>query len=85
MSNTKAVWKYVLQPECTLKMPKGAKCLTVQMQSGQPMLWVLVDPKAPLEDRKFLVLGTGHEGEVTHRGYVGTWQSGSYVWHLFEV
>lgn len=85
MKNTKSVWKFDLQPECTLKVPKGAKCLTVQMQSGVPFLWMLVDPEAPIENRRFVVLGIGHEGEVDYSGYVGTWQAGSLVWHLFEV
>lgn len=85
MKNIKSIWKYVLQPECVIDMPKGAKCLTVQMQHGQPMMWALVDPTAPREDRHFIVLGTGHGGEVEYSGYVGTWQDGSLVFHLFEI
>src|SRR5438094_593221 len=51
------IWKFGLAPE--IKMPRGARVLTVQVQKGTPELWALCHAEAPLEDRTFLVFGTG--------------------------
>lgn len=70
----------------TVKMPVGAKILTIQSQRNQPMIWAEVDPNAEYEDRKFLIMNTG--GEVPHGGfgYIATFQvnDGGLVFHVYE-
>lgn len=86
-----SIWKFPLSLETpqVLSMPRGAVVLTVQTQSEQPVLWALVDPDAPTEDRTFFIYGTGweHETPVDRAAYRGTFQlrGGALVFHLFEV
>jgi hypothetical protein len=79
------IWKYPLSPETIVSMPIGAVPLTVQMQAGRPTMWALVNPDVQCQDRVFKVLGTGHDGDVDAKDYIGTWQDGSLVFHLFEM
>ena len=81
------VWKYEFQPShstVSVKIPKGAKSLSVQTQGGTVCLWMLVDPDIERESREFACIGTGWDvPERAH--YLGTAQQGPFVWHLFEV
>jgi hypothetical protein len=87
------VLKYSLVSATTVEgnyaihMPRGATVLTIQLQRGEPMMWALVDPDAPLVMREFAVQGTGWDIEDDSLAYVGTYQQygGEFVWHLFEV
>jgi hypothetical protein len=88
----KVVWKYgiswpaVAAGEVIFEMPAGAELLTVQVQNDQGALWALVDPAAPKESRFFRVVPTGDPPEeLTAEQYVGTFQLGWTVWHVFEV
>jgi hypothetical protein len=90
----RVVWKYVIDlaavkaGEVSFDMPAGAKLLTVQgqTQSGLGALWALVDPTAPKETRRFRVVPTGGPPEeLTAERYVGTFQLGWTVWHVFEA
>lgn len=88
------VWKFPLKVEKNalsvsglgpfeLEIPSGALVLTVGMQT-EPVLWVLVDPTQPQVTHRFLIVGTGH-GEVPDRFmYVGTFQMGWFVGHVFQ-
>jgi len=83
------VWKYILtDAEGTeIEMPKGAKIIHFDTQHGMPCIWVLVDPKAPKEIRKFKVYGTGHEITdkiISHIGKVLI-AEGNLVFHAFEI
>lgn len=78
----RSVWKYPLGTR-TMAMPQGAEILCIQMQDGCAVAWALVDTEAPLASRTFGVFGTGHEVPPDYT-YVGTWQQGPFVWHLFE-
>jgi hypothetical protein len=88
------IWKFGLKPNegdsmiATIAMPSGAQVLTVQVQAGIPQIWAVVDPKAPIVERRFQVVGTGHPFEMkpSHK-YLGTFQmhQGLFVYHLFEV
>lgn len=82
------VYKYPIHDLATreIELPAGAHILTVQMQQGQPCLWALVDPNAPMEKRQILIVGTEHALiEPIHR-HVATFQmmEGSLVFHFFE-
>ena len=81
----KQIWKYKV--ENIIEMPKGAEILSVQIQNGQMFnacIWVKVNPENELEKRKFVVIGTGHSFDDTNMKYIGTYQDGPFVWHLFE-
>jgi hypothetical protein len=92
----RVVWKYVIDlaavkaGEVSFDMPVGAELLTVQTQAayaalGHGALWALVDPTAPKETRRFRVVPTGGSPEeLTAERYVGTFQLGRTVWHVFE-
>jgi len=83
----KVVYKYAIHETVvsTLELPKYSKILCVQMQQGKPKIWALVDTKQPLEARKFLVIYTGQEFQDSGSNYIGTYQVGALVYHLFEV
>lgn len=83
------VWKYILtDAEGTeIEMPKDAKIIHFNSQHGMPCIWVLVDPEAPKEIRKFKVYGTGHiinEKIISHIGTVPV-ADGYLVFHAFEI
>ena len=88
------IWKYDVGTEhrsssiFSLEMPEGARVLTMQMQSGSPQLWVLVDPKAERELRQFVTYGTGRPiPSAEDLTYISTVQgyNSSFVFHLFEI
>lgn len=88
----KEVWKYplLLNDMQSIDMPAGAKFLTVQVQDDQACLWALVEPQAAREPRVLETYGTGHrlkpvDDQVLRREYVGTYQAGSFVYHVFEL
>lgn len=79
----RSIYKYQLN-EGNIDAPVGAKPLTVQTQNGIPCLWMEVDPQAPITERVILLNATGQpfigcEGAQ----YVGTYQQGVYVWHVY--
>jgi hypothetical protein len=88
----RTIWKFPVPASRrgVVEMPKCANILAVQMQGDDVCMWAMVDTKAPMERREFLVLGTGHEvpdGDTL--AYLGTFQpdeGGSpLVFHVFEV
>jgi hypothetical protein len=81
----KQIWKYSL--ENVIEMPKGAEILTVDIQNGQmfnAQMWVKVNTENEMEKRMFEVIGTGQNFDDTNRKYIGTYQDGPFVWHVFE-
>lgn len=82
------IWKYPLHIEDlnVIRIPGKGKVLCVQMQRGEPCIWVAVDPGAALIERKFRVIGTGHPiRDVGAGNYIDTFQVGSLVFHVFEL
>lgn len=81
------IWKYpvVLDDEFELRMPAGARLLTVQVQQGKPVLWALVNPDVPQKTRRFRLYGTGQPLPDAPGEYVGSFQvhGGALVFHLF--
>jgi hypothetical protein len=83
-----SVFKYQFEivDDVSVEMPIGAKVLHVEDQRGAACLWALVDPEATKEVRCFRLAGTGHPIDPATIGeHVATWQSGPFVWHLFEA
>lgn len=82
----KTVWKYPTRPDAFgHELPAGARVIHFDMQNREPTMWVLVDTDAPLEERPFLIAGTGHAlpDDVRHVGSCIDHGLG-LVWHLFE-
>lgn len=83
------IWKYDIPIEdyFELDMPSGARPLHVAMQGSQPCLWALVAPEeAGNRKHRFRLAGTGHSIERDQAtAYVGTFQMGPFVWHVFHL
>lgn len=83
----KTIHKYTLDPrdETTFKVPAGAEVLCLRVQFGNPSIWMRVDEAAPIVERTFMVLGTGHNADAAG-AYVGTvlMRDGALVFHVFE-
>jgi len=82
-----AIWKFplTLTGYHSVKMPRGAKIISFQIQRGVFCIWAIVDIGQFEEDRLFKIYGTGHEHEKIEGEYIGTVQDNMLVWHLFEV
>lgn len=88
----RTIWKYRVPAEdyFKLSLPIGAMPLTVQVQRGEPQMWVLLEESETIYvDRVFRVAGTGHpiSEELHHLQYIDTFQlaGGNLVFHVFEV
>lgn len=81
------IYKYQLEnSHNTIEMPIGAKVLTMQLQNGIPCIWALVDQKLTYEKRKFEVIPTGpYFYDNYPLTYIGTFQNGDFVGHVFEI
>jgi hypothetical protein len=82
-----AIYKWTLQPlgQTELFMPANAQVLTVQIQDGNPQMWVKLDPTQPMISRMFYVYGTGHHIPDDPRLiYIATFQMDPFVFHVFE-
>ena len=70
-----------------LSLPFGSKVVLVGEQSGVCTLWV-EQPKNSilrgLQVRRFVAHGTGRDIE-DHEVYVGTYFTGPFVWHIYEL
>lgn len=83
------VFKYVLQFSTGIVqpiiMPPGAEVLTVQLQELKVCMWAKVRADiAHSQERKFILIGTGRPLPDSV-SYVGTFQDGDFVGHVFEV
>lgn len=83
------IYKYLLpiQDEVILKMPKGAKPLTVQVQGENVYIWAIVDSSVKeVEDYYFDIFGTGflYDCPSGKHIYFGTIQLSGLVFHVFR-
>lgn len=81
-----------------VEMPQGARILAVQVQdemgdfvgfkpAGNPCLWALVNTEEAKKTRRlFRMYGTGKpiDEPLESLNYIGTFQRGPFVWHVFE-
>jgi len=89
--SVRTIWKYPLpfppKDMFMLDIPRGARPIRVEVQQGQPCLWVFVpDTRAPKAARNFAVIGTGHPAPEGGDGYyVGSFHllGDTFVGHLF--
>lgn len=80
------IYKYPLKNEVlqTIKMPKGAQILHVDLQRDDICLWALVDTTAEMEPRIIECFGTGFHIDNFPRKHIATVKDGYFVWHYFE-
>lgn len=89
MSHT--IWKQAIEitHQQLVQLPAGAQIMHVDMQSGIPCIWFMVNTlgmSSFREGRHIRCYGTGHDiiedpKQLTH---LSTVMDGSYVWHFFE-
>ena len=85
------VYKYLLPGnanefgEFKVSLPIESKVIHVDIQNGQRVLWAQVNNKAPLVDRRVVVVGTGRIGpdDLPNLDHVSTFFEGPFVWHVF--
>lgn len=80
------IWKYRLDviDEQTIEVPFEAKALSVQMQNAELCIWCLVKTDNKLVPMHIRIFGTGHPVvDVPDKSYVGTFQEGWFVGHVF--
>lgn len=81
----KTIHKYPIRvaPRQYIPMPRGAQILCVQLQQGVPHIWALVNTDYGSVDKIITTHATG--GDAENAGtYIGTYQMGPLVWHIFE-
>ena len=80
------IWKYELEMtgRQMVTMPENARPLAVQVQGSVPVMWALVDSSRRSEDREFVMYGTGQRLPDAPGTYLGTFQNGPFVFHLFD-
>lgn len=86
----KTIWKFELIPNKvqSLSLPFGAQLLTVQTKGDNaPLLWVLVDPDMPPQERHIGIYTTNTAVPDDPGRYIGTFfiYDGSLEFHLFEM
>ena len=69
---------------------RGAKLLDVQMNFGQPVMWMEVDTDEMKEPKYFRIFATGEpmptaEGLVMEHRATLQINRGEWVWHLYEI
>lgn len=82
-----SIWKFTLSTGAAttiVNMPEGAVVLRFALQHNVPTLWARVDPKNPPASRTFEIVGTGQPIPPS-AVYVGTIDSGPFVWHALEL
>jgi hypothetical protein len=86
----KTIWKFELSPNRiqSVPLPFGAQILTVQTKGDDaPLLWALVDPEMPPEERYLGIYLTNTAVPEYPGRYLGTFllYEGSLEFHLFEM
>jgi hypothetical protein len=88
------IYKYELLPPdegnvTSVQMHSGAMALHVDAVGDQLFVWALVPDSlgAFMRERRFIVVGTGHDLDYQGQRYLGTalMHGGALVWHVFEM
>lgn len=77
------IWKYPIGQRQILAIPGFQRFLAVGVQNpgDTPTVWAIVDPEADKEAIEVWITVTG--GPVAEGEYLGTFQSGWFVGHVF--
>jgi len=85
----KTIWKYMIPSnrgeELDYELPLGAEPLALQMQDNYPTMWFLVDPEAKTFRATFVIVVTGGDVPKGISRYIGTFQAGKFVGHVFQT
>ncbi len=84
----RTIYKYTLNPkDLNVRMPIGARLLSVAEQNNQICVWAEVDSEADTELVGFEVFGTGHELTDNNHEFVGTalMDDGDFVFHVYKL
>ena len=85
---TKTIWKYKLDrdDETVVHAPAGSTPLTVQLQGGEPYVWMLVDSRWAMARHRFTIHWTGQPLPKEWGAYVATFQlpGRALVAHVFH-
>lgn len=87
---SKTIYKYELEitDSQVVKMPVGAKILSIHIQNGIPCIWALVNPNEKSTTGTIIeTYGTGHGigYDISLGGiFIGTYQTKGLVFHVFE-
>lgn len=85
----KVIWKYPITNE--VSMPWGAKILRVGFLINDcSYLWAIHSlnedgTKEDEEIRRFRIVATGEQFDGHSDDYIGTYEEGPNVWHVFEI
>lgn len=81
------IYKYPLAliDNQSIKLPVNSKILYVKLQNDIPHIWVLQD-KDPefMSSNDFYMYFTGHDIKEQNTAYVGSFQIGIHIYHLFH-
>ena len=85
-----AVFKYILETAdiSTVKMPMGAKILSVGAQRQNICVWALVDPSIEEEEvHGFRIFGTGHPMPEDPGLFLGSvhMDNSRFIFHVFKI
>ena len=79
-------YQFEIADKVLIKMPEGARVLSVQVQNDTPTIWAMVVTESKPVMREFRVYGTGNAVDTfaINGTYLGTIQHIGFVWHIFE-
>ena len=82
----RVIYKYPLSIRNTqiIEMPKDAEILGLKLQHGNPVIYAIVDPDNPVEEKNIVMKGTGFQINTPLK-YIGTIlvDFDTFVWHFF--
>lgn len=83
----RTIWKFTILHDNVFNVPIGAEILSAHEQRGEVSLWMLVDPSAEREPRRFASFWTGAKIPDTPIKFIGTvhLDGGATVFHVFEI
>lgn len=84
----KTIWTTTIDIDDVVfvKMPALSEPISVGVQNGEPVIWWYVpDTEHPKIHMELIIIGTGHPITVELEDYkfIGTFQIGGFVGHLF--
>jgi hypothetical protein len=69
----------------TITLPSGATFVKVGLDpQGQICLWAIVDPELPVTREYIHIRGTGQPLTDLPTRYLGSFNDGPFVWHVFQ-
>jgi len=80
-------YKFHITDDFTIDLPIEHQILDVQVQDAKPTMWVLLNPDDKPTSTNFCLIGTGNpiDRNMDDYIYIGTFQHGPFVWHLFKL